>query len=223
MSILLSADGSHTLLSEKYGVTYHSRYGAVTETTHVFIGAGLHWKAQYKLEISVLEIGFGTGLNTFMTMLEAEQQSYQVRYVTLETMPLTVAAAEALNYPEILEVPQRRDDFLRLHRCAWNEPQVYSPCFSFEKKQLSLLDFYAKNAFDLVYFDAFAPQAQPEMWEEAVFGGLFDALREGGGLVTYCAQGEFRRRLRRSGFMVEKLPGPPGKREMTRAIKQTSG
>lgn len=217
MSILLSADGSHTLLSEKYGVTYHSKHGAVTESAHVFIEAGLHWKSAVNNVVSILEVGFGSGLNAFMTWLEAERLKLPVRYTTLETDPITAAAALELNYPDALQAPERARDFLSLHDCAWDTTHALSPFFTFEKKQMPLQHFEASRVFDLIYFDAFAPQAQPELWEETIFQKLAQALLPGGGLVTYCAQGEFRRRLRRAGFQTERLPGPPGKREMTRA------
>lgn len=217
MPIIDSADGSHTILSEVYGVTYHSRHGATTETEHVFIQMGLHWKAQEKKEISVLEVGFGTGLNAFMSMLEAERQGWLIRYQSLETHPVSMEQAAALNYPDMLQVPERASDFLQLHSLDWNRPHAISKYFIFEKTFVPLQDFQPDRLFDVIFFDAFAPQAQPEMWEEAIFEKLAKTLNSGGGLVTYCAQGEFRRRLRRAGFATERLPGPPGKREMTRA------
>jgi tRNA U34 5-methylaminomethyl-2-thiouridine-forming methyltransferase MnmC len=219
MPLIVSTDGSHTFLSEKYGVTYHSRHGAVTETAHVFIAAGLQQKMSAGTECAVLEVGFGTGLNAFMSWLEAERQTAMLRYTTLETHPLSIAMAEALNYPDVLSVPERREEFLHLHCCGWEVAERMSEHFIFEKKRLPVQLLDLKNVFDVIFFDAFAPQAQPEMWEESVFAGLYKALKPGGILVTYCAQGAFRRRLRSCGFVVEKLPGPPGKREMTRAIK----
>jgi tRNA U34 5-methylaminomethyl-2-thiouridine-forming methyltransferase MnmC len=217
MPIIDSADGSHTILSETYGVTYHSRHGAITETKHVFIQMGLHWKAQEKNEISVLEVGFGTGLNAFMSLLEAERQGWLIHYQSLETHPVSMEQAAALNYPDMLQVPERASDFIQLHSLEWNRPHALSRHFSLEKTLTPLQDFQPERTCDVIFFDAFAPQAQPEMWEESIFEQLAKALNPGGGLVTYCAQGEFRRRLRRAGFTTERLPGPPGKREMTRA------
>jgi tRNA U34 5-methylaminomethyl-2-thiouridine-forming methyltransferase MnmC len=218
MPIIDSADGSHTILSETYGVTYHSRHGAVTETEHVFIQMGLHWKAQEKNEISVLEVGFGTGLNAFMTMLEAERQGWVIHFQSLETHPVSREQAAALNYPDMLQMPERAPDFLQLHNLEWNQSHALSGHFILEKTLIPLQDFLPDRTYDVIFFDAFAPQAQPEMWEESIFEKLAKALNPGGGLVTYCAQGEFRRRLRRAGFTTERLPGPPGKREMTRAF-----
>lgn len=217
MSIIDSADGSHTILSEQYGVTYHSRHGAVTESAHVFIQMGLHWKAQFQDEISVLEVGFGTGLNAFMSCLEAEAQGWKLTYQSLETNPVSVEQAASLNYPTMLQVPERTADFLQIHELPWNKLHQLSPHFTLEKKLIPLQDFVPNQTYDVVFFDAFAPQSQPELWEEEIFVKLAQAMNPGGGLVTYCAQGEFRRRLRRAGFTTERLPGPPGKREMTRA------
>lgn len=219
MSATLSSDGSHTYFSEKYQAHYHSTYGALTESGHVFIEMGLRWKALQTTQIAILEVGFGTGLNAWLSSLEAQSKHWNLYYVSLETDPLSEEEAATLNYPEILPHPGAREDFLQLHRCEWETPQNLNPYFSLVKKQQPLQEFAAQNQFDLVFFDAFSPQDQPELWEETIFQQLFQAMKPGGGLVTYCAQGEFRRRLRRSGFEVERLPGAAGKYEMTRAVK----
>jgi tRNA U34 5-methylaminomethyl-2-thiouridine-forming methyltransferase MnmC len=220
--IQLTSDGSHTLFSERYGVTYHSRFGAVTESMHVFINAGLRFKAAVQNHVDVLETGFGTGLNAFLTLLEAERRNLTVRYTGLETNPVSEAQALTLNYAEQLGVPERNRDLLQMHTAAWGESVPFAPHFFFEKLALPIQDFQAKEAFDVVYFDAFAPQAQPELWTEEVFSHMYDALRPEGILVTYCAQGAFKRTLKKVGFSVERLQGPPGKREMTRAWKNVS-
>lgn len=216
MTLLSTSDGSNTLVSTQYGVSYHSRHGAVTESAHVFIGAGLLWKAQETEQIAVLEVGFGTGLNAFMTWLEAERQGLSVEYTGLETVPVSQAVLSAMRYPEALGVPGRAADFERLYQIPWGQAQRFSAHFQAEKCLLPVQEVSFERRFDVIYFDAFAPQIQPEMWEEELFRRLAKTLKAGGCLVTYCAQGEFRRRLKRSGFLVEKLPGPPGKREMTR-------
>lgn len=219
MELIITQDGSHSVFSSQYGVTYHSKYGAVTESAHVFINAGLRYKAAVQREIAILEVGFGTGLNAFMTWMEAERRNLSVRYTALEAYPVTAAEAAQFNFPEQLGVPERNADFLSLHQCAWDTQTEFSEQFVFEKKHLRLEDFSAASAFDVVYFDAFAPQAQPELWTEAIFAALYAALRPEGVLVTYCAQGHFKRTLKKVGFVVERLQGPPGKREMTRATK----
>ncbi|MCC7244164.1 MAG: tRNA (5-methylaminomethyl-2-thiouridine)(34)-methyltransferase MnmD [Saprospiraceae bacterium] len=220
MSVITSNDGSHTILSGQFGVTYHSTHGAITESEHVFIAAGLQHQTTRLRQISILETGFGTGLNAFMTWLEAEKSQIQVSYTALEIFPVTAETAGALNYPEMLGCPERIPDFMRLHTADWEIPHSFSPYFELTKRRMSIEHFEEESAFDVVYFDAFAPQAQPELWTPEVFGRMFRSLRPEGVLVTYCAQGEFKRSLKKAGFTVERLPGPPGKREMTRATVQ---
>lgn len=219
MSVIATGDGSPTVFSEQYGVTYHSRHGAVTESAHVFIKAGLRYKAVLKRELAVLEAGFGTGLNAFMTWLEAERRNLRVHYTGLELYPLPDSALEHLQYAEQLGAAERQEDFQRLHQLDWEQTFELSDNFSFEKKRSGIEHFQANECYDIIYFDAFAPQAQPELWTPAVMAAMYAALRPEGVLVTYCAQGEFKRSLRAAGFSVERLQGPPGKREMTRATK----
>jgi tRNA U34 5-methylaminomethyl-2-thiouridine-forming methyltransferase MnmC len=219
MLLILTQDGSSSVFSEKYGVTYHSKFGAVTESAHVFIAAGLRYKAALQRELSVLETGFGTGLNAFMTWLEAEKRNLKINYLGLEICPLSEEEVASLDYPTALDCPERAPDFFALHHCDWSKPQPFSEHFNFEKRQTRIEEFAQPNAFDLIYFDAFAPQAQPELWTEEVFARMFESLKPEGVLVTYCAQGHFKRTLKKVGFTVERLQGPPGKREMTRALK----
>lgn len=218
----LTGDGSHTLYSERYGVTYHSHFGATTESMHVFINAGLRFKAAVQNHVDVLETGFGTGLNAFLTWLEAERRNLGVRYLGLEIQPVSAQQAAEFNYADLLGEPLRKQDFLQLHTLSWGERYTLSNNFVFEKKLLPIQEFHAKEAFDVVYFDAFSPQSQPELWTQEVFANMYDALRPDGILVTYCAQGEFKRTLKKVGFSVERVQGPPGKREMTRAWKNLS-
>ncbi len=219
MALFLTNDGSHSVFSETYGVSYHSRYGAVTESAHVFIAAGLRYKAVVQREIAILETGFGTGLNAFMSWLEAERRNLQLRYVGLETAPVAPEEVQVLNYAELLGVPERSGDFLALHQNTWGAEHTLSEQFQFRKEKIAIETFEATDTFDVIYFDAFAPQAQPELWTAEVFARMYQALRPDGVLVTYCAQGAFKRTLKQVGFHVERLQGPPGKREMTRATK----
>jgi len=219
MALFLTNDGSHSVFSETYGVSYHSKYGAVTESAHVFIAAGLRYKAVVQREIAILETGFGTGLNAFMSWLEAERRNLQLRYVGLETAPVAQEDMQVLNYAELLGVPERSGDFLALHQNTWGIEHTLSEQFQFRKEQIAIEAFVAVDTFDVIYFDAFAPQAQPELWTAEVFARMYEALRPDGVLVTYCAQGAFKRTLKQVGFHVERLQGPPGKREMTRATK----
>lgn len=222
MAIIRTADGSNTLFSEQYGVTYHSRHGAVTESAHVFINAGLRYKAAVQPAIAILETGLGSGLNAFMTLLEAERRNLTVRYTALELFPLNEKDLADLDYAAILQAADRQTDFLALHSANWYQALPLSEHFCFEKKREPIESFCHPDAFDLIYYDAFAPQAQPELWSSEVMCRMFDSLKIDGALVTYCAQGEFKRNLKKAGFLVETLQGPPGKREMTRALKSAS-
>jgi len=218
--IFKTSDGSHSIQSEKYGVSYHSRYGAVQETQHVFIDAGLRLKAVVQSDISVLEIGFGTGLNAFMTLLEAEKRNLTIRYTTLEAYPLEAAIYHQLNFPEVLQAQAFENAFRKMHEGPWQEPLQLSDHFVFQKIRSRVEELVFEPAFDLIYYDAFAPNAQPEIWEEAVLEKMYQALLPGGVLTTYCAKGSVKRSLRSIGFRVEAIDGPPGKREMTRAFKE---
>lgn len=218
LQIFQTQDGSDSLFSEAYGVSYHSRYGAVQESRHVFIEAGLHHIWLHGKQASVLEIGLGTGLNAFMTMLEAENRKLPVRYTGVEAFPITLEQASMLNYPSQLDPGAEKEIFLRIHALPSGEWQKLSPCFQFRKFLSRVQDLDFSREYDLIYFDAFAPGAQPELWEYPVLEKMYQALNPGGVLVTYCAKGSFKRDLKSLGFEVQSLPGPPGKREMTRAI-----
>jgi len=220
MSLFTTGDGSHSFVSARYGAAYHSPVGAITESAHVFIDAGLRFQARRQREIDVLEAGFGSGLNAFMTWLEAERLDVQLRYLTVEAYPLALPEVLESNYPMVLGLPERSADFRQLHTTDWNTGHALSPHFHFEKRLAQLEEVVLPEAaFDLIYFDAFDPQVQPELWTAAIFTKLYSALRPGGILVTYCAQGQFRRTLKNVGFQVEKLKGTLGKWEMTRAGK----
>ena len=216
--IFVTSDGSHSMFSEEHGVSYHSKHGAIQETQHVFINAAYHFKAPYQNRLSILEIGFGTGLNAFMTLLESEKTGHEIQYIGIEAFPISLAEATNLNYADSLK--QDTSKFLKLHKSTWEETHLLSPNFLFTKniKRFEELDF--QNQFDIIYFDAFAPNAQPELWEENILQKMFDALKPKGVLTTYCAKGVVKRSLKAIGFTVESIPGPPGKREMTIAIKQ---
>lgn len=226
MEILETQDGSHTILSAQFGVSYHSRYGAIRESRHVFIEAGFLLKAITQKRIAVLEIGLGSGLNAFMTMLAAEKRGIDVLYEAVEAFPISMEQAEQLNYPALmtaedspLNEPELRDLFLRIHSSDWNREFALTDHFRFKKSLLRFEEIRYSTQFDLVYFDAFAPDAQPELWDIPVLSRVYEALKPSGVLVTYCAKGIVKRRLRSLGFSVEAIPGPPGKREMIRCLK----
>lgn len=217
--IIETQDGSHSIYSPTFGVSYHSKYGAIQESQHVFIDAGLHEVSLQKKNISILEIGFGSGLNALMTCIDADQRGLSIEYTGVENFPVPIQEALRLNYPETLDAMAYRPVFEQMHQIDWGKPTQLRANFQFTKLQQTFqsLDFQA--AFDLIYFDAFAPSAQPELWEEEVLSIMYKALRLEGILVTYCAKGAVKRSLKALGFTIEALKGPPGKREMTRAKK----
>lgn len=218
--IFETQDGSHSVFSEQYGVSYHSRYGAIQESRHVFIESALFYKLPAQQELSILEIGLGTGLNAVLTLLEAERHGANIRYEAIEAFPLSLEQARQLNYPSLLG-DLATDYFLQLHLLSWGNAHQLTPHFSFCKhhQQFEEVDYDA--AFDIIYFDAFAPDTQPELWEANIMSRMYKALKPTGILVTYCAKGAVKRTLKGVGFTVEALQGPPGKREMTRAVKTT--
>ncbi len=218
-SLIETQDGSHSVLSHRFGVTYHSKYGAIQESRHVFIEAGLFPKLILQRELAVLELGFGTGLNALLTLLEAERLERHIFYQTIEAFPLSQEQAAQLNYPEQLELPASRPWLTEMHAAPSDKLLRPTPHFQFRKTIGRFEELDLQNAFDVAYFDAFAPETQPELWTEEVLGRVYRALRPQGILVTYCATGAVKRTLKSLGFQIERIPGPPGKREMTRAVK----
>ncbi|HXC04033.1 MAG TPA: tRNA (5-methylaminomethyl-2-thiouridine)(34)-methyltransferase MnmD [Bacteroidia bacterium] len=214
-----TSDGSHTLYNEVLNEHYHSHHGALQESTHVFIRAGLDKLAFSGKTIRILEIGFGTGLNALLTLKEALEKNFSVVYTSLEPYPLTAEVASTLNYPVLPEFGMYSRVFMQMHACVDGILEL-NPAFTLIRKKETLDGFTSTGIFDLIYFDAFAPQIQPELWTEAVFQKMYACLVPGGLLVTYCAKGEVKRNMKNAGFVIERLPGPPGKREMTRAYKR---
>lgn len=221
----LTADGSYTLYVPRLDEHYHSVKGALTESQHIFIDMGL--KHSRALSPRILEIGLGTGLNAFLTLITAEETQREVHYTGIELYPPTEKMLQMLDYPRI--VGKRHEaEYAAIHRAPWGTDCRLSPWFTLHKVKddfvrlfaLPDADSVATARYDLIYFDAFAPEKQPEMWEQSLFDSLFRVLNEGGILTTYCAKGVVRRMLQAAGFIVERLPGPPGgKREILRATK----
>jgi tRNA U34 5-methylaminomethyl-2-thiouridine-forming methyltransferase MnmC len=220
-TIQLTTDGSHTVAIPSLDITYHSRHGAINESLHVFIEAGLnYWLQQHNTKaVRIFEMGFGTGLNALVTYIEAAKNNLNIYYSSVEQFPLEKEIVASLNYCETLERPDLAELFSTMHSTVWDEDVQLSPFFNLHKIQTSLQELEPKGKYDIVYYDAFAPNAQPELWTVEVFKKLFDALNEGGILVTYCSKGDVRRALIAAGFNVAKIPGPPYKREMLRAVK----
>ena len=219
--IVLTEDGSSSIFSEEANQHYHSHFGALQESMHIFIEAGLCADSLSHLEkISVLEIGFGTGLNALLTCLKAEELHKKIYYETLELYPLSQQEAEQLNYPDILPYPAVCEIFTALHSTAWNRKETISENFTLHKRQTSAIHAtYPAQTFDLVYFDAFSPEAQPALWTEDVFKPIYNAMKAPSILLTYCTKGIVKQMLKEVGFQIEKLSGPVGKREILRVRK----
>lgn len=222
MQIITTEDGSHTLFAEQFNEIYHSRHGAIQESQHVFIKTGLDYVLEQNKTntASILEIGFGTGLNALLTMLQAEKRNLKINYTTIELYPVDIATIKELNYTQQLGYEYCYGPYHSMHLVRWNEAHDVTPHFNFKKINASVIEHrFEPESFDLIYFDAFAPDNQPEMWSVDVFKAMYRALKTGGILVTYCSKGVVQRTMKEAGFAVEKTPGPPGKREMLRAIK----
>ena len=213
--IIITSDGSTTIHLPEWNEQYHSKHGAIQEAYHVFIKSGLN--IVDKKELSILEIGFGTGLNCFITFLEAKNK---INYVGVEAYPVAEEEVVKLNYVSELKAEEYKGLFNKIHQSLWEEKVDITKNFSLLKRQQFFKDIKDENSFDLIYFDAFGARVQPELWSEAIFKIMYKALRQNGVLVTYAAKGSVRRAMRAVGFFVERLPGPPGKREMLRAIKK---
>lgn len=239
--IITTADGSRTIHLLDWNEHYHSIHGAIQEANHVFIKHGLLFFLETFLKnpsatsnsftkqdinsldtgnnrISILEIGFGTGLNALITLIESQKMNVEVDYVGVEAFPVSSEEWNAMNYAEELKISDTTD-FDRMHQAAWESPHVITPNFSLTKQKKTFDAIEDHSLYDLIYFDAFGARVQPELWTEAIFQKMYDALKPNGVLTTYAAKGSVRRAMIAVGFNVEKLPGPPGKREMLRARK----
>jgi tRNA U34 5-methylaminomethyl-2-thiouridine-forming methyltransferase MnmC len=217
--IFVTNDGSSSIEVPSLNVTYHSRHGAINESLHVFINAGLlYWNEQNPQQegCRIFEMGFGTGLNALLTLMEAERTQRRIIYHAVELYPLEEGMISQLNYCDQLQRPDLKNAFLELHSWEWEEEKAMTSFFTLRKSGISLSEYSSATAYDIIYYDAFAPNAQPELWTKEIFEQLYKMLLPGGLLVTYCSKSEVRRAMKAAGFTVEKLPGPPGKREMVR-------
>lgn len=221
IKVIVTEDGSHTLLHEALQETYHSVHGAIRESQHVFIRHGLEYWLQEsgKRKLRILEIGFGTGLNAVLTLLKVLEMKLEVYYESWETNPLSDEVVDQLNYHETLGSVQL---FRELHRADWNKDVRIAEGFTFRKTNDSILSgtLTASSSFDLIFYDAFAPSRQPEMWTFDVLKKVTDHLSHHGVWVTYCAKGQVKRDLKALNLRVETLQGPPGKKEMIRATHE---
>ncbi len=214
VQLVTSKDGSHTLFVPGLNEHYHSVNGAIQESLHVFIEAGLY---QIKKEnINILEFGFGTGLNAFLTAIKKHNK--KIFFHSLEKYPIDSSTIKTLNYKDAFD-GKYTEVFSKLHECNWEHRCEISDYFSLLKTECDFKNVKLTSQYDLIYFDAFAPDIQPKLWTREIFEKAYNALLPNGILTTYCAKGIVRRTMQEVGFKVERLPGPPGKREMLRAIK----
>ncbi len=232
--IITTTDGSKTIQIEDWNEQYHSKHGAIQEAQHVFIKEGLIYflnkchlessdrtqdKLHRKVSVDILEIGFGTGLNAFLTLLEADALNIKINYVGAEAYPVSIDEINQLNYVELISA-ENQTVFNELHKVSWEKEHEIASNFKLQKRQQFFSDITDTNAFDLIYFDAFGARVQPELWSKSIFKAMHNALKPNGILVTYAAIGEVKRNMQALGFTVERLKGPPGKRHMLRATKK---
>lgn len=215
--IIRTDDGSTTIHIKEWDECYHSKFGAIQEAQHVFIKNGL--SLFENKTISILEIGFGTGLNAFITFLESKKLNQTIDYVGVEAYPVSAEEVFSMNYVQELNAENESSLFEKMHECKWEEQIALRKDFLFTKRKQFFADIEDIEKFDLIYFDAFGYNVQPELWSTAIFQKMYNALKPNGILVTYAARGVVKRSMKEVGFAVEKLEGPPGKREMFRARK----
>lgn len=216
--IIKTLDGSTTIHLQEWDECYHSKHGAIQEAKHVFIKNGLSLFENNP--VSILEIGFGTGLNAFITFLESVQKKQHIDYVGVEAYPVEPNEVLEMNYVEELEATLYKDVFKKMHECEWNQKETINENFSLTKRKQFFDEIDDFEIFDLIYFDAFGYRVQPELWSTEIFQKMYNSLKPNGVLVTYAARGVVKRSMIEVGFTVEKLAGPPGKREMFRAFKK---
>lgn len=221
--MITTDDGSHSLYVPHLDETYHSSFGAITESEHIFIGAGLNHYCQSNpqtSQVSIFELGFGTGLNALLSYRYALQNHISINYISIERDPLPLDFAMTLNYPDFIDFGNSSDVYRKIHESSWDQSIQLSDLFLLEKIYMPVERYEGKqNLADVIYYDAFAPGIQPDIWSREILRMIYSITKNGGMLVTYCAQGQFRRDLKAVGFDVEKLPGPPGKKEIVRAVK----
>ena len=216
--IIITQDGSSSIYIPELDETYHSKFGAIQEAKHVFIKNGLDLFEDGS-GISILEIGFGTGLNALITLLEAEKRNLKINYVGVEAYPIPFDEISQLNYVTQLESLEKQVDFEKMHASNWEEEIAINSNFTLTKRKQSFEEISDENTFDLIYFDAFGFTVQPDLWNEAIFEIMFKSLKNRGILTTYACRTSIKKAMQHAGFQTLKLPGAPGKREMLRALK----
>jgi tRNA U34 5-methylaminomethyl-2-thiouridine-forming methyltransferase MnmC len=221
IKIITTEDGSHSLYHEGLKETYHSFHGALQESIHVFIEKGLRfWRTKTGLpkEVNIFEVGFGTGLNALLVAQFAIDNEVKINFTTIEPFPLDMEIINQLNYATSIGKDKLKSTFEKLHSSNWEEKVDINPYFSIHKIKIKLEDFQTDEQFNVLFFDAFAPSKQAELWTVDLLQKCFSFLQEGGVFTTYSAKGQLKRDLKTVGFEVETLPGPPGKKEMVRGL-----
>jgi len=216
--LVITNDGSHSIFNPEVNETYHSKHGAIVEAEYVFIKNGL--LVEKKKQFNILEVGFGTGLNALLTAQKAQQKEITINYHGIELYPVAKESYSQLNFTEL--IGEEKSKLLQLHECEWEKEHVINNFFRLTKNEIALENYTSKTKFDIIYFDAFSPEKQPELWTAEVFQNMYNLLNEDGFLVTYCAKGVVKRTMKAVDFEIIVLDGPPGKRQMTRANKTTS-
>ncbi len=219
LEVITTEDGSHSIFNKELNESYHSKFGAINESMVVFINSGFR-QLLHKKKLNILEIGFGTGLNALLTGNIAIENQIEVNYYSIEPFPILPEIYNQLNYPELLNKKEDDGLFRKLHEVGWNKLYIINDHFSITKLNLKLEDTELnQNFFDLVYYDAFSPEVQAQLWTQSIFEKIYNSMSQGGIFTTYSAKGSVRRNLIQSGFKTERIPGPKGKREIIRAVK----
>ena len=213
--LIITNDGSHSIFNHTINECYHSKHGSIVEAEHVFIKHG--FSTENKSKLNILEIGFGTGLNALLTYQKTSQKLIKVNYHTIENRPIKKDIYTQLNFTDLIGLEQ--EELLKLHNCSWNTEHLISPHFKITKHLKSLEKYDTDLKFDIIYFDAFSPEKQKELWTKKTFKKMYRILKKNGFLVTYCAKGIVKRTMKSVGFEIIVLDGPPGKRQMTRGNK----
>ncbi|MEI6122807.1 MAG: tRNA (5-methylaminomethyl-2-thiouridine)(34)-methyltransferase MnmD [Bacteroidota bacterium] len=218
--VIITNDGSSTIFVPQLNQCYHSTHGAINESQHIFIEAGFNKSLDQLYHINILEVGFGTGLNALLTLVENADSSQTVFYQGIEPHPVHKCELSQINYADKIPAKQTKGLFEKIHNALWDEKQPITGNFELLKTNNTIETVsLPNNFFHLVYFDAFAPTIQPELWKKEIFEKIFQAMSSHSILVTYSCKGDVKRALKASGFTIEKLPGPTGKREFIRAFK----
>lgn len=217
MSFLFNTnDGSQTIYSEQFNEHYHSTFGALSESLHVYIEAGLNYSNLKN--ISIFEVGLGTGLNAILTLIESKKRNIMINYTAIELYPLDIQIIEKLNYHHFL-TKQQYNKFRLMHTSDWNKEISIDSTFTLTKIKADLNNYNLPTHYDIIYYDAFSPDTQPEMWTLETFNKIYNSTKRGGFLTTYSSKGLVKNNLRNAGFKVTRLPGPKGKHHIIRAEK----